>query len=211
MKTIAVVGLKGGVGKTTLASALAVRAAKDSRRVGMVDLDPQHSLAQWWQRRGGTDNPMIFADADTAADAIEALRLDGWDWVFIDSPPAFVATVRDAIESADIAIIPLRPSALDLLGSEDAVALALEAETPFLVVFSDTDPRWSGADAARKYLEASGVPVAKTVIAHRAAFLKAMASGKSGPEMGTDGKAAEEIDQLWAEIKAALKKAGSKK
>ena len=43
MYVIAVVNTKGGVGKTTLASALAVRAAKDSPRVAMVDLDPQRS------------------------------------------------------------------------------------------------------------------------------------------------------------------------
>ena len=60
--------------------------------------------------------------------------------------------------------------------------------------------------AARAYLEEEGVPVANTVIAHRAAYFAAVASGKSGPEVGKDGKAAEEVDALWLEIKAALKK-----
>ena len=57
MIVIAVVNSKGGTGKTTLASALSVRAAKDSKRVAMVDLDPQKSLIAWWQRRGKTDKP----------------------------------------------------------------------------------------------------------------------------------------------------------
>ena len=61
MNVLAVVSTKGGVGKTTLASALAVRAAKESKRVAMVDLDPQGSLAAWWKRRGGSENPKIFA------------------------------------------------------------------------------------------------------------------------------------------------------
>ena len=101
MRVIAVVSSKGGVGKTTLASALAVRAARESKRVAMVDLDPQRSLASWWKRRGRSDNPRIFAGAETASEAVEALELDGWDWVFIDTPPAFIATIQDAIEHAD--------------------------------------------------------------------------------------------------------------
>ena len=66
MKVIAVVNSKGGTGKTTLASALSVRAAKESKRVAMVDLDPQRSLVAWWQRRGKSDNPTIFEGAETA-------------------------------------------------------------------------------------------------------------------------------------------------
>ena len=58
MICIAVVNSKGGTGKTTLAAALAVRAAKEGKRVAMVDLDPQHSLAEWFNMRAGaTDNP----------------------------------------------------------------------------------------------------------------------------------------------------------
>ena len=52
MIAIAVVNTKGGVGKTTLTTALAVRAAQESERVAVVDFDPQGSLANWWDRRG---------------------------------------------------------------------------------------------------------------------------------------------------------------
>jgi chromosome partitioning protein len=44
MKTIAVINYKGGVGKTTVTANLAAYAAKQGRRVLMVDLDPQASL-----------------------------------------------------------------------------------------------------------------------------------------------------------------------
>ena len=40
MRVITIASTKGGVGKTTLASALAVKAATESARVAMVDLDP---------------------------------------------------------------------------------------------------------------------------------------------------------------------------
>ena len=65
MIVISVVNTKGGVGKTTLASALAVRASQEGR-VAMVDLDPQRSLIKWWKRRGPSDNPEIFEGPETA-------------------------------------------------------------------------------------------------------------------------------------------------
>src|SRR3990170_3172377 len=113
MRKISIVSGKGGVGKTTLASALAVRATRENKgraRVAMVDLDPQASLAAWWKRRGSSNNPEIFANVDTASEAIERLLLtEAPDYCFIDTPPAFVATMQDAVANADIVIIPLRP------------------------------------------------------------------------------------------------------
>jgi cellulose biosynthesis protein BcsQ len=107
MQVISVCSSKGGVGKTTLASVLAVRAVQDtkSKRVAMVDLDPQGSLAAWWKRRWRAhqdDPPTIFAGADTASEAVEKLELDGWDWVFIDTPPAFVNIMEDATASSEV-------------------------------------------------------------------------------------------------------------
>lgn len=207
MNVIAVVSSKGGVGKTSLASALAVLAAKESKRVAMVDLDPQASLADWWKRRGGTENPQIFTGEDTASEAVEALELDGWDWVFIDTPPAFLDTIEDAIKSADLALIPLKASALDLIASEDAVKLARDLKKQHLCVINDAEPRWKTTAAAKGYLQKGGVPVAEQIVTHRAAYLGAMTSGKSGPEIDRTGACAEEIGALWAQIKSMLKKA----
>lgn len=44
MKTVSVINIKGGVGKTTLAANLGAYAASQGRRVLMIDLDPQASL-----------------------------------------------------------------------------------------------------------------------------------------------------------------------
>jgi chromosome partitioning protein len=173
----------------------------------MVDLDPQASLAAWWQRRGQSANPTIFSGEDKATDAVEALALDGWDYVFIDTPPAFIATLEDAIKNADLALIPLRPSALDLIGAEDAVIMAREAGVPHLCVINDAEPKWKTTDKAREYLEKADVPVAKTIVTHRAAYLGAMTSGRTGPELERGTTACrEEIDALWAEVKQALAK-----
>ena len=220
MKVITCASSKGGVGKTTLTSALAVRAARDGpngKRVAMVDLDPQSSLADWWKRRGRTENPTIFTGADKASEAIEKLELtERPDFVFIDTPPAFLVVLQDAIESADLAVIPLKASALDLIASEDAVMMAREAGVSHLCVINDADPRWKTTHSARDYLLAADVPVADAIITHRQPYLGAMSYGKTGPEIerkkkGEAKSATEaEIDALWDEVKRALGKAKRK-
>ena len=217
MRVITCASSKGGVGKTTLASALAVKATQEKKRVAMVDLDPQASLADWWKRRGRTENPTIFTGADKASEAIEKLELtERPDYVFIDTPPAFLVVLQDAIESADLAIIPLKASALDLIASEDAVMMAREAGVAHLCVINDADPRWKTTHSARDYLLAADVPVADAIITHRQPYLGAMSYGKTGPEIerkkkGEDKSATEaEIDALWEEVKRALAKAKRK-
>jgi chromosome partitioning protein len=213
MITIALVNSKGGVGKSTLAAALAVRCARDSRRVAIVDLDPQQSIAEWWERRGRTDNPRLFVGAENAPDAIEALELDGWDWIFIDTPPAIVRAMQETIEAVDFAIVPVKASTIDLLATQDAVAFAREAGTAYLVVFNDCAQRERLVDKAREFLVREGVPVAETQIAHRVSHVTAMTVGKSAAEVngGKDAAAAAEIDALWAEIKRAAAKAAKAK
>lgn len=60
MKTLAIISQKGGVGKTTIATALAVAAEKDGKIVAVFDLDPQASAAFWKDTREA-DTPAVVA------------------------------------------------------------------------------------------------------------------------------------------------------
>ena len=209
MICIAIVNSKGGTGKTTLASALAVRAAQDSRRVAMVDLDPQLSLVEWWERRGRPKNPVILTGVDRADEALDRLEQTGWDWAFFDGPPSHIATIKEMIAAADLVVIPMIPTTVDMLASEDAVTVAKDVGARFLVVFNDVDSP-SMARTARALLEKAEVPLADTEIISRVAYKRGMNAGKSAPETG-DAKAAEEIEALWLEIKSAAQKAARAK
>lgn len=213
MHVISIVSSKGGVGKTTLTSALAVTAAKDGARVALADLDPQGSLESWLNRRAGDE--LEFMEAEKASEAVEGIDEEKYDYLFVDTPPAFVRLIEDAMDVSDLVLIPLRASALDILASEDAVLMARgwregkagqAKEVAHLCIINDAEPKWKTTDAARKYLDAAKVPVAKAIITHRAAYLGAMTSGKIGPEIDRTGTTKEEIGALWAEIKALVGK-----
>jgi chromosome partitioning protein len=202
--TIVLAGSKGGIGKSTISSALAVRAAKESQRVAMLDLDPQGSLGSWWLRRGSVVNPRIFSGVETIAEAIDLLDKDGWEYLIVDTPPAIFATIEPAIARSDLVVIPCRASAFDLEGIDPVTEIARNLKRPYLVVLNDAEPRWKLSQTARQYLDAEGHAAAKTVICHRQAYVAAPTVGKTGPEVERDGKAGAEIDALWAEVKAHL-------
>jgi chromosome partitioning protein len=206
MIVVAIVNSKGGTGKTTLAAALAVRAAKESKRVAMVDMDPQHSLAEWFNiRAGATANPTMFADADVADEARQALELDGWEWAFMDGPPGALAKLEEMVKAADFAVIPVKASGLDLLATVEAVAIARKAGVGHFAILNDVG-RDRLSKEARSTLEANGVPVAETEVAHRVSHVTAMSSGRTAAE-GRDAAAGEEIDRLWSEVKIAAQRA----
>lgn len=210
MDFIGVLNTKGGTGKTTLASCLAVRAARDAR-VAAVDLDPQASFTDWHGRRGAPDNPALMRGLDRASDVVEALQRTGaYDFVFFDGPPGSILVTEDAVRASHLVVIPLRASGLDLAASQDCISLCQETGTPFLLVLNakgQHDGRL--VEEARALLSSWKLPVTRTTIAYRSQYVNAITTGRTGPEK--DRKAEAEIDALWAEVKAATLRAAKRR
>ena len=206
MIVIGILNSKGGVGKTTLTAACAVRAAA-THAVCVVDLDSQGSFSDWYARRDSPDNPALLVGEDRASEAVEALGLTSpYEFVFLDGPPGSLIVTEDAVRSSTLVVIPVRASGFDLMASQDCISLCQEAGTPCLVVINGKT-QYDGklVEQARELLAQWRVPVAETVVAHRVQYVNAVTTGKTGPEK--DRKAAAEIDALWREIMAAARKA----
>ena len=129
----------------------------------------------------------------------------GWDWVFLDGPPNFLTVIDEMIKAADFVLIPVKPSMIDILATQDAVAMAREADATFAVVFNEVGPRERIVDKARELLFSVDVPILDTAIVRRTSHITGMTVGKSAAEVngGKDTAAADEIDALWREVKAA--------
>src|SRR5262245_58618667 len=137
MHVLTLASSKGGAGKTTICSALAVRAAEESKRVALLDLDPAESLASWWTRRGKTKNPKLF-EIGAATEAIEMLLSEGWEWVFIDTGPAKLELAEPGIAVADLVLIPARPSAFDIEQTAITAELCEAHGKPYAFVLNQT-------------------------------------------------------------------------
>jgi chromosome partitioning protein len=118
MRTIAFVTQKGGAGKSTLASSVAVAAVAAGERVVVIDLDPLQTLVTWSATRRDSNLAVEHLPPAKLAKTLAALEKKGVTLVVIDAPGQGGEETLAAIRAADLCIIPARPNAFDLWASE---------------------------------------------------------------------------------------------
>lgn len=114
MPVIAIVNEKGGTGKTTLSTNLAVALAQDGT-VFLLDADPQGSSWDWAesQERPTLNVHVQAADPRQVVQDVRRLSRD-YSWVIIDGPAGISRITADAIRAADLVLIPAKPSPYDV-------------------------------------------------------------------------------------------------
>lgn len=198
MTTVAIISQKGGAGKTTLALHLAA-AAQDAGRVSLiVDTDPQATASQWASWRKDEPPEVIDSPPPRLAAKVGQAQEQGAQFIVIDTPPHADSAARAAVETADLVLIPCRPSAFDLAAIQTTVKLVQLLRKPAFVVFTAGSP-----NAPRMYEEADelvgsfGISACPVQLPDRAAYRHASAEGRTVMETEPDGKAANEIQQLY--------------
>jgi chromosome partitioning protein len=207
MSIIAVVGNKGGTGKTTLALNLAAGLAARGAAVVIVDADPQQSAYQW-RLAGEADNglPHVVAAALGLPKTVQALR-DAHEHVVIDCPPSIKAPQAEAaLKLANYALVPVQPSPMDLWATTHIAKVIerLRAENPglrALIVMSQLEPRTTLSKLMPEAAMEMDLPVAAAGIRRRSIHRHCVLEGKSVFQAGKRGlDAAAEIDQLLTEL-----------
>ena len=182
---VAILNQKGGSGKTTLSTNLAVALSKRGNKTLLVDTDPQGSARDWNEAAGDPLVPVIGLDRESLSKDLEALDLSGYDYVLIDGAAKITRLSASAIKAADGVLIPLQPSPYDVWACSELVELVQtrqevtngKPKAAFVITLAV-----SNTDLAKEVEEAlSGyeLPLYKARISKRTDYAKSAASGHS--------------------------------
>lgn len=125
----------------------------------------------------------------------------------IDAPPRVTDIARSAILAADLVIIPVQPSPLDVWAANDTVALIHDAQVykahidAVFVINREVVNTAIGREVSET-LAQSALPVLAAHVAQRVSFAESMARGQTVFETRSDPKASAEIEALGAELLA---------
>jgi chromosome partitioning protein len=172
--------------------------------VAIIDLDPQGSLAEWWNSRIAETPLFARAEVRRLRHDLDTLARQGIALVIIDTPPALLDVITAAIAVADLVVIPCRPSPHDLRTVNVVVELCRQAQKPHVMALNAATARSRLALEAVEVLH-SMAPTVKTILHQRQLFASSMIDGRTAGELDPRSTAAEEIAALWHDIAAQLR------
>ena len=200
MITVALCTQKGGTGKTTIATALAVAAHLAGKKSALLDLDPQTNAVNWFDRREGDGPDVASIQPGAIRRSLEAYRGLGMDWVFIDTPGKMDSASTEAAKYADMVLIPTQAQifAIDTLEPLKRL-LDMAGNPPAFVVLNLVHPNAGGraADDAAAITERFNVAVAPIHMSRLKAYEDAPALGQTPQELEPQGRAAQEVAGLF--------------
>ena len=197
---------KGGAGKTTLAVNLAIAFAKQNQRVAILDTDPQGSLGRWFMTRRELlgDPGLDFATASAWGVGYECEKLSKTnDIVIIDTPPKVDSDLKPALREADLILVPVGSSHVDLWATDGVLDLAVRVGKRCVIVLNRVK---SGTRLADEVATAAGeiaADVATTSLGQRVVYAETLGQGRAALEAGKSA-AFDEVTALAAEVMALL-------
>ena len=209
MRTIAVIARKGGSGKSTVAVHVALAAHLAGRRVLLADTDAQRSASQVLQGRQGGGPELAETTGAKLFPLQSASVRAGVDLMVVDTPAVVEEEIAHAIVAADLCLLIIRPTFLDLAAAIQTAEIVRRLRKPALVVLNQAPSPRAGVEApsVKRSLEALKLlrlPVVPTVLRARMAYQSAFETGRSAEEVDAAGEAGREIADLWTFVDGFL-------
>ncbi len=211
---IAVGNLKGGTGKSTIAVNLACACAELGQKVLLVDADGQGTATDWHgmgRLPVGLTSLPLASDRDAGAWIAQILACKPQvDQIVVDLPPQVGSGIASALLLADLFVIPVTPSGIDLRATGRALDLLRRARAvrrstkpACLLVPSRVDRRTNLGRQIDQVLERLGLKVGPA-LRQRAAYVSAFDSGRWVGDCAHGAAAAAEVRALRECVLALL-------
>jgi chromosome partitioning protein len=204
-------GIKGGVGKTTIATNMAILRSRQGKDVLLVDADDQGTSSDFTAiRNEALDGNAGYTLVKLYGAAVrsEVLRMkDKYDDIVIDVGGRDTAGQRAALSIADVYVVPFLPGSFDVWTLEPVGALVEEASAfnsnlRSLCCINQAYSRGGdNAEAATIAEETPGLTFVDAPLGNRKAFRNAAAQGLSVVEVKpSDKRAIAEIETLFQHL-----------
>lgn len=211
---VVVGGIKGGTGKTTIATNLAVVRSLIGRKVLLVDADEQKSASDWAQQRSLLEKDDLITTVQlsgrSVADQIKKMS-SNYDEVIIDVGGRDTTSQRSALMIADVFLIPFKPRSLDIWTLGPLKTLISEIKVynsrlSCIALINQGDCRGSDNEDALDVLKDFHLTCYEEYIGYRKSYANAASEGMGVVELkDQDRKATDEIKKLNECIYSAWK------
>lgn len=168
MPMIAITNLKGGTGKTTSSMLLAEAFYRLGQKVIVFDADPQASASIWAADAAQEEAaPLHFDVLPANVQSIKAGRSDRDAVVIVDCPPGMPTVIEAAINAADVILIPVSPSGIEVSRMWDTIEVAQAKNKEFGVLLTSVMLNTKTLQEVLAALDDEEIPVYKTKIPQR--------------------------------------------
>jgi chromosome partitioning protein len=203
-KIIAVANQKGGSGKTTVSMQLAGAIARRGNKVLVVDADPQGTATRW-AASAEDEHPFPASVVGLSAASAKVHRevkkfIDDYNYIIIDCPPAADSPVpQSALLIADLVLVPLIPSPLDMwaaVGIRQVIANVsdLNEGLKSRLVLNQCQPNTTLTQETLEVLPEFGIELANAQLRHRQVYRQSAVFGQTVHDFG--GKASAAIEEM---------------
>jgi len=208
---IALVSLKGGVGKSTLAVSLAWEWMATGLKVLVVDADLKRATCRLTAEEAterGRPSPTVVSMGVSLAQrhALPAL-VSSFDHVVIDTPGGDEEMIRAALRVAELALIPVGQSAADAWSVMDTASLVrdmvnLNPKLSAALVLAKLKPRSRLGLEARRSLKPAQVHILRAQTTDRVAWQECLEAGQGVAQYAPESGAAVELRAMVTELKS---------